>query len=79
MDCPDLALARHMNFKDLSEDEFIKRAEIQIECLNAAMENVDVEWVQDSCSDLMLKIEELENAQVEEEEEEEEINDDEQD
>ena len=43
LDCPDLALARHMNFKDLSEDEFIKRAEIQIECLNAAMENVDVE------------------------------------
>ena len=43
LDCPDLALARHMNFKDLSEDEFIKRAEIQIECLNAALENVDVE------------------------------------
>ena len=43
------------------------------------MENVDVEWVQDSCSDLMLKIEELENAQVEEEEIEEEIYDDEQD
>ena len=43
LDCPDLALARRMNFKDLSEDEFIKRAEIQIECLNAAMENVDVE------------------------------------
>ena len=43
LDCPDLALARHMNFKDLSEDEFIKRAEIQVECLNAALENVDVE------------------------------------
>ena len=43
LDCPDLALARHMNFKDLSEDEFLKRAEIQIECLNTALQNVDNE------------------------------------
>ena len=43
LDCPDLALARHMNFKNLSEDEFIKRAELQIECLNSALCNVDVE------------------------------------
>ena len=42
LDCPDLALARHMNFKELSEQEFIKRAEIQIECLNEALTNVDV-------------------------------------
>ena len=32
-----------MNFKNLSEDEFIKRAELQIECLNTALSNVDVE------------------------------------
>ncbi len=43
LDCPDLALARHMNFKNLSEDEFIKRAELQIECLNSALSNVEVE------------------------------------
>ena len=43
LDCPDLALARHMNFKHLTEDEFLKRAEIQIECLNTALENVDSE------------------------------------
>ena len=43
LDCPDLALARHMNFKDLTEEEFLKRAEIQIECLNTALENVDSE------------------------------------
>ncbi len=42
LDCPDLALARHMNFKELSEQEFLKRAEIQIECLNEALTNVDV-------------------------------------
>ena len=30
LDCPDLALARHMNFKELSEQEFLKRAEIPV-------------------------------------------------
>ena len=43
LDCPDLALARHMNFKDLSDEEFLKRAEMQIECLNNALANVDSE------------------------------------
>ena len=43
LDCPDLALARHMNFKNLSDEEFIKRAELQIECLNKALSNVDTE------------------------------------
>jgi len=41
LDCPDLALARHMTFKDLSEKEFLKRAEKQIECLNNAIQNID--------------------------------------
>ena len=40
LDCPDLALARHMTFKDLSEKEFLIRAEKQIECLNNAISNV---------------------------------------
>ena len=43
LDCPDLALARHMNFKNLSDEEFLKRAEMQIECLNNALANVDSE------------------------------------
>ena len=43
IDCPDLALARHMNFKDLSEEEFLKKAEAQIEFLNQALENVNIE------------------------------------
>ena len=43
LDCPDLALARHMNFKDLSEEDFLKKAEMQIECLNHALKNVDIE------------------------------------
>ena len=41
LDCPDLALARHMTFKDLSEQEFLKKAEKQIEYLNHAIKNID--------------------------------------
>ena len=40
LDCPDLALARHMTFKDLTEKEFLKRAEKQIEFLNKSLENI---------------------------------------
>jgi len=40
LDCPDLALARHMTFKDLSEEDFLKRAEKQIEFLNQSLENI---------------------------------------
>ena len=40
LDCPDLALARHMTFKDLSEVEFLKRAEKQIEFLNQSIKNI---------------------------------------
>jgi len=41
LDCPDLALARHMTFKNLTEEEFLKRAEKQIECLNESIKNID--------------------------------------
>ena len=40
LDCPDLALARHMTFKDLSDEDFLKRAEKQIEFLNQSLENI---------------------------------------
>ena len=40
LDCPDLALARHMTFKDLSEEDFLKRAEKQIEFLNHSIKNI---------------------------------------
>ena len=40
LDCPDLALARHMTFKDLSEVEFLKRAEKQIGFLNHSIKNI---------------------------------------
>ena len=40
LDCPDLALARHMTFKNLSEVEFLKRAEKQIEYLNHSIKKI---------------------------------------
>ena len=45
LDCPDLALARHMNYKDLSDEEFLQRAEKQIEALNNALINIPAEQV----------------------------------
>ena len=40
VDCPDLAMARHIWYKELSDADFIKRAETNIEVLNAALERV---------------------------------------
>lgn len=40
VDCPDLALSRHMLFADLSDEEFVKIAEANIEALNHALANV---------------------------------------
>lgn len=40
LDCPDLALSRHMLFNDLSDDEFIKIASSHVEALNYAIEGL---------------------------------------
>src|SRR5580698_1001143 len=40
LDCPDLAMGRHSRFKNLSEEEFLKNAEIQVEALNHSLANV---------------------------------------
>ncbi len=40
LDCPDLALSRHMLFNDLSDREFVKIAESHIEALNHALDGV---------------------------------------
>ncbi len=40
LDCPDLALSRHMLFNDLSDDEFVKVANLHVEALNHALQNV---------------------------------------
>ncbi|MFO6463549.1 cobalamin-independent methionine synthase II family protein [Jannaschia sp. KMU-145] len=41
LDCPDLALSRHMLFADLSDAEFLKIAETHVEALNAALDGID--------------------------------------
>ena len=45
LDCPDLALSRHMLFRNLSDSEFIKIAESHMEALNHALKNVPSEKV----------------------------------
>lgn len=45
LDCPDLALSRHMLFQDLSDDEFVKVADMHVEALNYALSNVPAEKV----------------------------------
>ena len=41
LDCPDLALSRHMLFADLSDDEFVKIAAMNVEALNHALRDID--------------------------------------
>jgi 5-methyltetrahydropteroyltriglutamate--homocysteine methyltransferase len=40
IDSPDLALGRHVTYRDLSEPDFVRRAERQIEVLNAALAGI---------------------------------------
>lgn len=40
LDCPDLAMARHTGFQDLSEAEFLHRAAHHVEVLNAAVAGI---------------------------------------
>jgi 5-methyltetrahydropteroyltriglutamate--homocysteine methyltransferase len=40
LDCPDLAMARHTGFQELSESEFLERAEYQVEALNHAVRDI---------------------------------------
>jgi 5-methyltetrahydropteroyltriglutamate--homocysteine methyltransferase len=40
LDCPDLAMARHTGFQELSEAEFLARAEYQVEALNHAVRDI---------------------------------------
>jgi 5-methyltetrahydropteroyltriglutamate--homocysteine methyltransferase len=45
LDCPDLALSRHMLFTDLSDAEFLKVAEAHVEALNHALAGIPEEHV----------------------------------
>ncbi len=41
LDCPDLALSRHMLFTDLSDAEFVRVAGAHVEALNHALDGID--------------------------------------
>ncbi|WP_338468322.1 cobalamin-independent methionine synthase II family protein [Novosphingobium sp. ZN18A2] len=43
LDCPDLAMSRHTGYQDMSEDEFLKVADANVEALNAATANIPPE------------------------------------
>jgi len=45
LDCPDLALSRHMLFQDLTDAEFVKIAAAHVEALNHALANVPADRV----------------------------------
>ena len=45
IDCPDLALSRHMLFSEMTDDEFIKIASLNIEALNNALSNIPKEKI----------------------------------
>jgi 5-methyltetrahydropteroyltriglutamate--homocysteine methyltransferase len=40
IDCPDLAMARHTGFQNLTEEQFLRRAEYHVDVLNHALRNV---------------------------------------
>jgi len=45
LDCPDLALSRHILFTELSDDDFVKEADAHVEVLNHALSEVPAERV----------------------------------
>lgn len=45
LDCPDLALSRHMLFTDLSDDAFVKVAASHVEALNHALSDIPADRV----------------------------------
>ncbi len=45
LDCPDLALSRHMQFQDLTDEEFVRVAETNVEALNHALADLPPERI----------------------------------
>ena len=43
LDCPDLAMSRHTGYQDVSDEDFVKIAEANVEALNAATANLPPE------------------------------------
>ena len=45
IDAPDLGMGRHIKFRDASEDEFLRNANLQVEALNHALRNIPAERI----------------------------------
>ncbi len=45
IDAPDLAMGRHIRFRDASDEEFVRNARLQVDALNSALRNVPAERV----------------------------------
>ena len=45
LDCPDLAMGRHTRFKNLTDDQFLRNAELQVEALNHALAKIPADRV----------------------------------
>jgi len=45
IDCPDLAMGRHIRYRDVDDATFVRHAERQVEALNYALENVPADRV----------------------------------
>lgn len=45
LDCPDIAMAKHTGFQDLSEAAFLKRAAFHVEAMNHALDGIPAEKV----------------------------------
>ena len=45
VDCPDLAMGRHIKYRDVDDEEFLRHAEKQVEALNFALSDVPAESV----------------------------------
>ena len=43
VDCPDLAMERHITFRDETDAEFVRRVEEQVDALNHALSDVPAE------------------------------------
>ncbi len=45
IDAPDLGMGRHIRFRDASEEEFLRNANLQVEALNHALQSIPAERV----------------------------------
>ncbi|HEV3330901.1 MAG TPA: cobalamin-independent methionine synthase II family protein [Bryobacteraceae bacterium] len=45
IDCPDLAMGRHIRFRNADDDEFVRNAALQVEAMNHALANVPADRV----------------------------------